>query len=218
VNATLAIVAKDLRLLWRQRVGWASAGAFAGITVITFSFAFDLATADVTPLLPGVLWVTFLFAGIIASGHSFTEEVEEGTFDALMMAPVPRSALYLGKAIGNLIALLVIEVAVLGLGTILFNRTLLTPELLAITLIGTVGYVALSTLLSTMGSVHSRAVLLPVLALPLLVPLLLAAVRASGEALGVGGDTAPWMLLLLAFTFWSAVGATLLFPMIAEQR
>jgi heme exporter protein B len=218
MNATLAIVAKDLRLLWRQRVGWASAGAFAAITVITFSFAFDLATADVTPLLPGVIWVTFLFAGIIASGHSFTQEVEEGTFNALLMAPVPRSSLYLGKAAGNLIALFVIEVAVLGLGTVLFNQALLTPQLLAITIIGTVGYGALSTLLSTMGAVRSRAVLLPVLALPLLVPLLLAAVRASGEALGANGDAAPWMLMLVAFTSWSVLGATLLFPMIVEQR
>ncbi len=218
MNATFAIVAKDLRLLWRERTGWASAGAFAATTVVTFSFAFDLATADVTPLLPGVIWVTFLFAGIIASAHSFTQEFEEGTFEALMMAPVPRSALYLGKAIANLIALLVIEIAVLGLGTILFSRTLLIPELLAITAIGTVGYAAISTLLSTMGSVRSRAVLLPVLALPLLVPLLLAAVRASGAALGAGNEAGPWILLLLAFTCWSALGATLLFPMVAEQR
>ena len=217
MTATWAILAKDLRLLWRQRTGWVSAGAFAAMTVITFSFAFDLATADVRPLLPGVLWVTFLFAGVIASSHSFSEEQEQGTFDALLLAPTPRGALYAGKALANLVGLLAIEAFVLVLGTLLFNVPLLVPRLLLVTLVGTVGYVSLATLLSTLGSVRSRAVLLPVLTLPLLVPLLIAAVRATGEALSGPPDGAPWLLLLSVFSFWSAVGAALLFPMVVEQ-
>jgi heme exporter protein B len=211
------VLAKDLRLLWRQRTGWVSAGAFAAITVMTFSFAFDLATGDVRPLLPGVLWVTFLFAGVIASSHSFAEEVEQGTFEAMLLAPAPRTALFAGKALANLVALLAIEVGVLFFATLLFNTYLLTPRLLAVMLIGTVGYVSLSTLLSTLGVVRSRAVLLPVLTLPLLVPLLIAAVRASGEALTTSSDGAPWLLLLAVFAFWSTVGAALLFPLVVEQ-
>ena len=145
--------------------------------MLTYSFALDLATGDVRPLLPGVLWVTFLFAGIIASGRSFAAEVEQGTFDALMVAPVSRTALYAAKVASNLLALLLIELAVLVLATILFNTVLLTPELIAIMALGTLGYVSLTTLLSTLGSrVRSREVLMPVLALPLLVPLLIAAV------------------------------------------
>ncbi len=216
-SATWAILAKDLRLLWRQRTGWVSAGAFAAITIITFSFAFDLATGDVLPLVPGVLWVTFLFAGVIASSHSFAEEQEQGTFDALLLAPAPRTALYAGKALANLIGLLAIELAVLLFGSLLFNVSLLGPRLLLVTLVGTIGYVALATLLSTLGAVRSRAVLLPVLTLPLLVPLLIASVRASGEALSGTGDGAPWLLLLSVFSFWSAVGAALLFPLVVEQ-
>jgi len=211
------VLAKDLRLLWRQRTGWASAGAFAAITVITFSFAFDLATAEVRPLIPGVIWVTFLFAGVIASSHSFAEEVEQGTFEAMLLAPAPRTALFAGKALANLVALLAIEVGVLVFATVLFNTYLLTPRLLAVMLIGTVGYVSLSTLLSTLGAVRSRAVLLPVLTLPLLVPLLIAAVRASGEALTPSSDGAPWLLLLAVFSFWATVGSALLFPVVVEQ-
>ncbi|MCC6237610.1 MAG: heme exporter protein CcmB [Dehalococcoidia bacterium] len=217
MTATWAILEKDLRLLWRQRTGWVSAGAFAAMTVITFSFAFDLATADVRPLLPGVLWVTFLFAGVIASSHSFSEEQEQGTFDALLLAPAPRSALYAGKALANLVGLLAIEAFVLVLGSVLFNVPLLVPRLLLVTVVGTVGYVGLATLLSTLGAVRSRAVLLPVLTLPLLVPLLIAAVRATGEALSGAPDGAPWLLLLAVFSFWSAVGAALLFPLVVEQ-
>ena len=217
MTETWAVLAKDLRLLWRQRTGWLSAGAFAAITVITFSFAFDLATGDVRPLLPGVLWVTFLFAGVIASSHSFADEVEQGTFEALLLAPAARTALFAGKALANLVALLAIEVGVLVFATMLFNTYLLTPQLLAVMLIGTVGYVSLSTLLSTLGAVRSRAVLLPVLTLPLLVPLLIAAVRASGEALSPSSDAAPWLLLLAVFSFWSTAGAALLFPLVVEQ-
>ena len=120
MNATFAVLLKDLRLLWRHRAGWLSAATFAMISVLTYSFAFDLATGDVRPLLPGVLWVTFLFAGIVASGRSFSAEAEQGTFDALLVAPVPRSALYAAKVLSNLLALLLIEMAILVLATILF--------------------------------------------------------------------------------------------------
>ena len=213
-----AIVAKDLRLLWRQRTGWLSAATFATISVLTYSFALDLAAADVRPLLPGVLWVTFLFAGIVASSHSFAQEAEQGTFDAMLLAPVSRTALYVGKVTSNLVALLVIEVAVLLQATILFDTSLLTIELGLIVLTGTLGYVSLTTLLSTLGSrVRSRAVVLPVLALPLLVPLLIAAVRATGGALGEPSGSAPWLLLLGVFTAWSALGSALLFPLVAER-
>ena len=218
MSAAAAVLGKDLRLLWRQRAGWLSAGAFAAISVLIYSFALDLATGDVRPLLPGVLWVTFLFAGIIASGQSFAAEVEQGTFDALMVAPVSRTALYAAKVVSNLLALLLIELAVLLLATILFNTLLFTPELIAIMALGTLGYVSLTTLLSTLGSrVRSREVLMPVLALPLLVPLLIAAVRATGGALDLPTGGSPWLLLLAAVTVWSALGSALLFPLVAEQ-
>ncbi len=218
MSASLAVIEKDMRLLWRHRSGWLSAATFAAITVLTYSFAFDLVTDDVRPLLPGVLWVTFLFAGTIACSRTFTDEVEQGTFDALLLAPVPRTALYVGKVIANLVALLAIEVAVLVMGTILFNTTLVTAELLVIVGVGTVGYVCLSTLLATLGSrVRSREVLLPVLALPLLVPLLIAGVRATGVALDVSAPSAPWLLLLGVFAIWSAVGSALLFPLVVER-
>ena len=101
MDAVGVVLAKDLRLLWRQRTGWLSAATFAAISVLTYSFAFDLVTDEVRPLLPGVLWVTFLFAGTIACRRAFADEVEQGTFDALLLAPVPRSALYAGKVLAN---------------------------------------------------------------------------------------------------------------------
>lgn len=218
MSAAAAVVQKDLRLLWRHRTGWLSAATFAMTSVLTYSFAFDLTTDDVRPLLPGVLWVTFLFAGIIACSRAFADEVEHGTFDAMLLAPVSRTALYLGKVTANFVALLAIELAVMLMATILFNTALLTLELVLIVSVGTVGYVSLTTLLATLGTrVQSREVLLPVLALPLLVPLLIAGVRATGGALELPNGSAPWLLLLTVFTIWSALGSALLFPMVVEQ-
>ena len=218
MNPTVAVLAKDLRLAWRDRAGWMTAAAFAAISVLTYSFAFDLATTEVRPLLPGVLWTTFLFAGVFASGTGFQSEAEEGTFDALLLAPVSPTVVFVGKLLSNLIALVVIEFALLIAATILFDEPLLTPELVAIVMLGTAGYVSLTTLLGTLGSgPRTRAVLLPVMALPLLVPMLIAAVRATGESLGLFGGEAPWMLLLGVFAVWSALVAALLFPMAVER-
>lgn len=218
MSAALAVVGKDLRLAWRDRAGWASAGAFATIAVLTYSFAFDLATGDVRPLLPGVLWTTFLFAGIFAGGQSFARESEEGTFDALLLSPVSPTMIYVGKAVANVIAMLTIEVVQLMLATILFDTNLVSVELLVIVGLGTVGAVSLTTLLSTMSaSMRGRAMLLPVMALPLLVPLLIGAVRATGDALSLDTGTAPWMLLLGVFALWSALLSVLLFPMAVER-
>ena len=214
----MAVVTKDLRLAWRDRAGWASAGAFATIAVLTYSFAFDLATGDIRPLLPGVLWTTFLFAGIFAGGQSFAREAEEGTFDALLLSPVSPTVIYLGKALANVVAMLVIEFAQLGLATILFDTNLVSLELLVIVILGTVGAVSLTTLLSTMSaSMRGRAMLLPVMALPLLIPLLIGAVRATGAALGLEVGTAPWTLLLGVFALWSALLSVLLFPVAVER-
>lgn len=218
MSILMAVVAKDLRLAWRNKSSWLSSAAFATIAVLTYSFAFDLATGDVRPLLPGVLWTTFLFAGVFAAGQSFQDEVDDGTFDALMFSPVGPTTVFVGKLTANLIALLLIECSQLILATILFDVGLLTPELLGIVLIGTIGYVSLTTLLATMGGhVRGRSVLLPVLSLPLLVPLLIGAVRATGASLGLEAGTGPWILLLLVFGIWTTLAAVLLFPMAVEQ-
>lgn len=218
MSAVWAVMAKDLRLAWRDRAGWLAAAAFATLAVLTYSFAFDLATRDVVPLLPGVLWTTFLFAGVFAAGGSFQRELEEGTFDAMLLSPVSPTVVYLGKALSNFVALAAIQFALLTLASILFDRLLLRPDLVVIVLLGTVGYVALTTLLSTMGgSMRGRAVLLPMMVLPLLVPLLIGAVRATGATLGLESGSAPWLLLMLVFSLWSLLLAMILFPLAVER-
>ena len=104
------------------------------------------------------------------------------------------------------------------LATMLFNQTLISPVLLLDVTVGTVGYVSLTTLLSTLGArVRAREVLLPVLSLPLLVPLLIAGVRATDAALALPAGSAPWTLLLVVFTLWSLIASALLFPLAVER-
>lgn len=218
MKQALAVCEKDIRLLWSDRSDWLSAATFAIVSVLIYSFAFDFALTDVRPVLPGLLWVTFLFAGILASGHSFAHESDEGTFDAVLLAPVSRTSIYVGKVLSNTLALLVIKVAVLVVGTILFDTLLLTFELALIVVVGTLGYVSLTTLLSTVGSrVRARTVLLPVLSLPLLVPLLIAAVESTHVALREPTESSVWLLFLVIFTLWSIVASALLFPLVAER-
>ena len=157
MSPALAVLHKDLQLAWRDRSGWLAALAFATISVLVYSFAFDLATSDIRPLLPGVLWTTFLFSGIFVTSQSFQRESETGTFDAMLVAPVAPSAIYVGKLLSNLLSLLLVELAMLVLATILFDTPLLTGELVLVVLIGTVGYVSLATLLSTLGSRARRS-------------------------------------------------------------
>ncbi len=115
-------------------------------------------------------------------------------------------------------ALLTVSSGCTAAGNILFNTRLLTPALVLIVGAGTVGYVSLTTLLATLGArVRSREVLMPVLALPLLAPLLIASVRATGATLDVPGGDAPWTLLLVVFALWSALGSALLFPLAVER-
>jgi heme exporter protein B len=122
--------------------------------------------------------------------------------------------IYIAKTLANILMLLLIEFVLLLAATILFSEPLFTPQLLIIVTIGTIGYTALSTLLSAINlDRNNGGLLLPVLALPLLVPLLIASVEATSASLQQETSTAPWILLLSLFTIWSAAIATLMFPL-----
>ncbi len=218
MNPMLTLIRKDLQLTWRDRSNWLSALSFACISLLIYSFAFDLVATDLKPLLPGVLWTTFLFVGVFASSQSFQREWDSDVLDALMLAPISPTAIYLGKALTNVISLLAIELVLLLLSTMLFDTAFLTAELILVVVIGTIGYISLTTLLSTLGTrARARSMLFPVLALPLLIPLLIAGVRASSAAMDEPIGSAPWILLLTVFAIWSTASGLLLFPLAVKR-
>ncbi len=118
-------------------------------------------------MTPGALWVVIAFAGMLGLGRSLTSEIDRGSFDALLLTPVDRSAIFLGKALGIIVFMFAIEAVILPLFVIFFNLPFLQPTIILIVVLGTIGYGGIGTLLATMSAnTRLREVLLPVLLLP----------------------------------------------------
>lgn len=219
-RAVGAIAWKDLRAEIRGRELINSMLLFTLMTVLVFSLALELDSETRYNVVAGVLWVTIVFAGLLGLGRSLASEKDRGSLDALLLAPIDRSALFFGKMIGNLFFVLVIAAVLLVLLTVLFNITLLQPQLLLVILLGSVGFTTVGTLLSSM-SVHARAreTLLPILLLPVVLPILIAAVRASTALLNdlPSEDWLPWIRLLLVGDMLYLLAAYFLFGFVVEE-
>jgi heme exporter protein B len=147
-------------------------------------------------------------------------EKDRGCLDGLLLAPVDRSAIYFGKAIGNLIFMLIVEVIVLPVYSLLYGVNLFIPGLLLIILLGSIGYVAVGTLLSSMAvQTRTRDVLLPILLFPLIIPVLIAAVKGSTGFLqgAASADILPWINLLIVYDVIFIAVAFMVFDYIVEE-
>jgi len=220
VRATLAIVQKDLAAEWRSRELFSSMLVFSLLVILIFNFALELDAQARTNVTSGVLWVTFAFAGTLGLNRSMAVEKDRGCLDGLLLAPVDRSVIYFGKAISNLIFMLVVEAIVLPVYSLLYNTNLFQPGLLLVILLGSIGYVAVGTLLSAMAvQTRTRDVLLPILLFPLAIPVLIAAVKASGGFLqGVEfSEIQTWINLLLVYDVIFIAISYMFFDYIVEE-
>lgn len=215
-----AVTWKDLRAEIRSRELINSMLLFTLMTVLVFSLALELDADARQSTVAGVLWMTIVFAGILGLGRSFAAEKDRGSLDALLLAPIDRSALFFGKMIANLLFVLVIALLLLVLLTVMFNITVIHPLLLLIVVLGSLGFTTVGTLLSSM-TVHARAreTLLPILLMPVVLPILISAVRASSAILNEfpSEDWLPWLLLLAAGDVIFLVGAYGLFDFVVEE-
>jgi heme exporter protein B len=220
LRATFAIVRKDLAAEWRSRELFTSMLIFSLLVILIFNFALELDPKTRTNVTAGVLWVTFTFAGTLGLNRSMAIEKDRGCMDGLLLAPVDRSAIYFGKAISNLIFMLVVETIVLPVYSVLYNTNLFQPGLLVVILLGSVGYVAVGTLLSAMAvQTRTRDVLLPILLFPLVVPVVIAAVKASGGILqGLPfADIRTWINLLLVYDIIFMAISFMFFEYVVEE-
>ncbi len=179
-RALFAVIWKDLTAELNSRELLSAMLVFGMLVILIFNFALELDVETRSTVTAGVLWVTFAFAGTLGLNRSMAVEKDRGCLDGLLLAPVDRTAIYFGKVISNLVFMLIVELIVLPLYSILYNINLFVPGLLLVFLLGSIGYVVVGTLLATMA-VHARTrdILLPILLFPLVVPILLNAVRAS---------------------------------------
>src|SRR5512141_60569 len=168
LKSVWTIVRKDLVTELRSREMLFSMGTFAVLVILLFSFAFDLRVAKAGTVAPGALWSVIAFAGMLGLGRSLSAEIDRGSFDALLLAPIDRSAIFFGKALGIIIFIFIVEAVILPLFVIFFNLPFLQPQIILIVALGTIGYAGIGTLFSTMAAnTRLRDVLLPVLLLPI---------------------------------------------------
>lgn len=219
-RAVVAILWKDLRAEFRTRELLSAMLVFSLLVVLTFNFALQLDRLMRENVATGVLWVTAVFAGTLGLNRSLAAEKDRGSLDGLLMAPVDRSALYFGKMLGNWLFMLIVQAVVLPVFSLLYNLPLLQPLILLSVLLGTLGYAGVGTLLAAL-SVQTRArdVMLPILLLPVAVPLLVAAVQASGGVLAgrEWSDLSLWFNLLVVYDIIFIAVAYMVFDYVVEE-
>lgn len=194
---------------------------FSLLLLFVFQFTLGGDRERLVAALPGLLWLSFVLTGLVGLGRAFLVERENDCWDGLLLAPGDKSAIYLGKVAGNVILMLIVEVILLALFALFFNvdvgRAL--PALGLVLPLGTVGFAAVGTLFAAMTAhVRAREVLFPVLLLPVQVPVLLGAVKATEAALAGEslGSVAPWLQLLAAADVVYVVAGLLTFDALLE--
>lgn len=219
-KAIAAITWKDMAAELRSRELLSAMLVFSLLVILIFNFALELDIKTRQSVTAGVLWATFTFAGTLGLNRSMAVEKDHGCLDGLLLAPVDRSAIYFGKVLSNLAFMLIVEAIVLPIYSVLYNINLFHPGLLMVILLGSIGYTAVGTLLSSMAvQTRTRDVLLPILLFPVIVPILIAAVKASnGYLTGAGMDEIlPWLNLLIAYDVIFTAIAFMVFDYVVEE-
>ena len=220
LKSTGAIIWKDIKTEWRTRENLSAMLVFSLLVILIFNFALELDLRAQESLAGGGLWATFIFAGTIGLNRSMAVEKDRGCLDGLLLAPVDRSAIFVGKTIGNLFFMLVVEAIVLPLFSFLYGIALFQPGFLGVVLLGSIGYSAVGTLLATMVvQTRTRDILLPILLFPLTLPVVIAAVKASqGFIQSVPfEEISVWVNILIAYDLIFLSVAIMVFDYILEE-
>jgi heme exporter protein B len=202
LRQSLAIAGKDLRVEIRGRQALGTLLPFAATLLVAFGFAFGPGQAVLRRTAPGLLWVAVLFASVMAARRAYQAETEDGALEGLLLAPVDRAAVYVGKLGAIVIELLALVAVVCLLVVVLFDLTFTNPlALLTAFGLGVVGLAAVGGLFGVVAeAARTREAVFPLLVLPLVTPVLIAGVRATDlAATGGASQAASWLGLLLAF-------------------
>ncbi len=217
-----AIVVKDATVEWRTKTAFMSAVVFAILVLSILYFARDPTAVSSMDIAPGALWVTFTFAAMVGLNRAFLLERENQAIDGMLLTPVPRTAIFVGKMTGNLLFVGFVELISVPLFVLFYNVSLAgrLPQLLAVTAMATVAFVAVGTLLSAMV-VRTRfaELMLPILLLPFLIPPVVGAVQLTSRILAArpASELMGWFKLLAAFDIVFCVLAILLYEATLDE-
>lgn len=220
LNKIFAIVWKDVLSEMRTREVVFSVLVFTLLVIVIFNFSFGTNTDTIVTVAPGILWVTFAFAGVLSLNRSFILEKEEGCLEGLMVCPISRETIFIGKMLGSLLFMLVIEAIALPIFMFLFNLPVLSPQLITITILTTLGFVSVGTLFSALAvNTKAREMVLPILFFPIIAPIVISATKASGLVLDgeSWGGLSPWIQIIIAFDVIFLVVSYLIFSFVVEE-
>lgn len=220
--AAWIIARKDLAIEFRTRSAFMSAALLSLLAIVIFFFTWDATAVTPIDIAPGVMWVTFTFSGILGLHRSFGVEAQERAMDALLVAPVPREAIFLGKALANLAFVVGVQLVAIPAVALFYNLPLgeTWMALAGVMLLASVGLVCIGTLFAGItANTRMAELLLPVLALPFFVPIVLPAAQATAQLLAGRplSDAASWLRILLAFDLVFLYACTLAFPFTLED-
>lgn len=216
------IARKDLTIEFRTRSAFFSAVVFSLLSIVIFYFAWDPTGVAAIDLAPGVLWVIFTFSGLLGMHRSFGVEQPDRAIEGLIASPISREAIFLGKAIASLVFVVAVQVIAIPAVGLFYNLPLgdVAAPLAGIALLAAIGLVTVGTLFSAMA-VNTRLaeLLLPMLALPFFVPIVLPAAQATAKLMSGRpvGDAVAWLKLLIAFDIVFIVACTLAYPFTLEE-
>lgn len=216
----LAITWKDILSEFRSREIIVSVLVFTLLVIVIFNFAFGSNAETMKITAPGMLWVTFTFAGVLSLNRAFIMEREEGCIEGLMVSPVSREVIYAGKMLASLIFMLIVEIVGLPIFAFLFNLEVIAPPIILTTFLATVGFVSCGTLFSALAvKTKARELVLPILFLPIVVPVIISAVKATSLALEgkPWGDLGSWLMILGAFDAVFLVVSFWIFSFVIEE-
>jgi heme exporter protein B len=205
LRLTLVVLLKDLRAELRTKEAINASFAFALVILVLFSFAFDPEEDTTKAISGGLLWIVFAFAGTLVFNRSFARELPNDCLDALVAAPIPGAALFLGKALANYLLVLAIELVSLPVFGIFYNVhwTRQFPQLMLVLALGTWGLTVIGTVFSALTvNIRLREVMLPMLTYPILAPALMAAMQLTMQLIqgnAIGPETMRWLNLLIVF-------------------
>lgn len=215
-----ALMWKDILLELRTKDIVISVLAFALLSMVIFNFALG-PSPQITPVVaPGVLWVAFTFAGVLGLTRAFVLEKDQGNLVGLLLTPTSREAIYVGKMLGGLSFMLMAEIILLPVFAVLFNISPFRPELLLVILLATIGFASMGTLFSAIAvNTRSREIMLPMLFLPVVVPIIIGAVMASGTALegGSWSDMVKSVQLIAVFDVLALVFSAFAFEHVLQE-
>jgi heme exporter protein B len=220
--ASWLVARKDLLIEIRTRTAFLSSVVFSMIGLAIFYFAWAPSAVSAIDLAPGVVWVIFTLSGIIAVQRSFSVEQPERAGDGLLVSPIDREAIYLGKAIANMIFIGAIQLIAIPVGVLFYNLPFArsVPLLLGIAALATVGLVSVGTLFASMAvNTRMAELLLPLLSLPFFLPVVMAAGQST-QRLVAGrpmSESIAWIKMLIAFDLVFIVACTLAFPYTIEE-